>query len=178
MHAHAPEEWPTQTKARKYRLPYRRLQRNGLPRDLDPSRWHAPTPRWRLRSLANESSTSLIRDHVSAMRLLHTQLNYALRHMYVYTNTAELLSSCSEEQIGLSCMMGCKPCVSTRGVSSPDSPVSCLPSMRAIYLSTLVVFAIGTNSIPPPASSSNHVISQSAWLPSKSTLSRRRSKQR
>jgi len=119
-------------------------------------------PRWRLRSLANEISTSLISDHVKAMGLLHTQLNEALWQMHVYTDTAELLSSYSEEQIEISCIMGCKPCVSTRGVSSPDSPLSCLPSMRAPHLSTLAVFAIGTDSKRPPASSSNHAISQSA----------------
>ena len=65
-------------------------------------------PRWRLRSLANEISTSLISDHVKAMGLLHTQLNDAPRQMHVYTDTAELLSSCSEEQIQLSCIMGCE----------------------------------------------------------------------
>jgi len=110
-------------------------------------------PRVGLRSLANESSTSLTRDHIKAMGLLHTQLNDALRH-HVYTATAELLSSYSEEQIGISCMIGRRPCVSTRCVSSPDSPVSCLLSMRVLHLSTLVIFAIGTNSIPKPVSSS------------------------
>jgi len=65
-------------------------------------------PRWRLRSLANEISTSLIRDHINAMGLLPTQLNDALRQMHVYTDTAELLSSYSEEQIRLGCMIGCK----------------------------------------------------------------------